>query len=103
MGAVARCVNGRQIARLEIFSQAFCPSAQHGSTRFGCRNAACLQKLTCRPSVSPNGTSRAASVLSTHAESLRDSQGGQEDGRFARFLLFAAPSARFSWLWNEAS
>src|SRR4051812_17885772 len=73
------------------------------SARFGCRNAARLQKLTCRPPVSPNGTSGAASVLITRAEDLRDSQGGHEDGRSARFLLFAAPAARFSWLWNEDS
>src|SRR4051812_39716320 len=43
-----------------------------------------LQKLTCRLLVSPDDTPRAASVLITRAENLRDSQGGQEDGRSAR-------------------
>src|SRR4051812_16924404 len=52
-----------------------------------------LAEAHCGPSVSPNGTSRAASVLITRAEDLRDSQGGQEDGRSASFLLFAAPAA----------
>src|SRR3954447_13774592 len=43
-------------------------------------------------------TPRGASVLITRAENLRDAQGGQEDGRSARFLLFAAPSARIEAL-----
>src|SRR5207244_2963655 len=41
-------------------------------------DAACLQKLACRPSVAPSGTSRAASIPIARGERLRDQRGGRE-------------------------
>jgi hypothetical protein len=58
----------------------------------GCPVAARLQKLTCRPSVVPSGTSGAASALSARGGDLRDTQEYGTGGPRV-FLLFETSGA----------